>query len=430
MTGWARRLAAVAPPPVFAVAGVDARHAVQDLHLLPGLRLVDAPRQASVLLLAGRLTDQLLDAAVAAHDAMPTPRGVVSWQPDGGGPPRGPFTGAELVGDADPVEVIVALHRSLHLGVRASTPTIQPDVDPAPWRGEGPYGQGGSGMTGGVPYGRPMATREDDRDGLSLDALPVPVGPLFTAFPPGMSARVTFKGDLVHRFELGPSPYDDVRREPDVFLRALTEPVAVAALEVARARALLRWTAWALRVQGLDAQAQRVLALARAATPGDEARVRRVRRWVTHPLVTGRQLRAIGRVDTDALAGLAVGPVGRAAGLIDDLRAEDPAYRELGFTPITGQAGDVAARWQQRLSEAEQALDLATRAGSLRTGGVGAIESPRGRLTADSTPTTRLWSLLPELVTGVEWGDAVATLASLDLDLDELPAPIASRDVA
>lgn len=430
MTGWLRRLAAGAPPPVFAVAGVDARDAVQDLRLTSDVRLVDAPRQASVLLLSGRLTDRLLDAAVAAHDVMPTPRGVVCWQPGGGGPPRGPFAGAEFVVDADPVEVIVALHRSLQLGLRASTPPIQQDVDPAPWRGEGPYGQGGSGMTGGVPYGRPMATREDDRDGLSLDALPVPVGPLFAAFPPGMCARVTFEGDLVHRFELGPSPYDDVHSEPDVFQRALTEPVAVAALEVARARALLRWTAWALRIQGLDALAQRALALARAATPGDAARVRRVRRWVTHPLVTGRQLRAIGRLDADAVAGLAVGPVGRAAGLIDDLRAEDPIYRELGFTPITGQAGDVAARWQQRLSEAEQALELAARAGSLRTGGVGAVESPRGRLTADSTPTARLWGLLPELVTGLEWGDAVASLASLDLDLTELAAPIPSQDVS
>lgn len=424
MTGWLRRLAAAAPSPVFAVAGVDARDAVQDLHLVSDLRLVDAPRQASVLLLAGGMTDQLLDAAVAAHDVMPTPRRVVRWQPSCAAiPPREPFADVELVVGADPVEAILALHRSLHLGERTSTPSIQPDVDPAPWRGEGPYGQGGTGMTGGVPYGRPMAIREDDRDGLSLDALPVPVGPLFPAFPPGMSARVTFKGDLVHRFEPGPIPYDDIKCEPNVFQRALSEPVAVVELEMARARALLRWTARALRLQGLDALAQRVLTLARAVTPQDVARVQSVRRWVTHPLVTGRQLRGIGRLSADSVAGLATGPVGRAAGVADDAREEDPAYRELGFTAVTGRVGDAAARWQQRLSEAEQALELAARAGALRTAGAGVVESPRGRLTTDSTPTARLWPLVPELVTGVEWGDAVAILTSLDLDLAELAMP-------
>jgi hypothetical protein len=271
-----------------------------------------------------------------------------------------------------------------------------------------------------------MATREDDRDGLSLDALPVPVGPLFAGFPPGMSARVTFKGDLVHRFELDPNPSHDPAGEPDPFHRALVGPVAVAELEVARARALLRWTAEALRVHGLEALGLRALTLARAATPRELAQVRRLRRVVTHPLVTGRQLRAVGRLDADAVAGLAAGPVGRAAGVADDVRSEDPAYRQLGFVPITGQAGDVAARWQQRLDEAEQALALAARAGSRRTGGAGLIESSRGRLTADSAPTTRLWGVLPDLVTGMEWGDAVATVLSLDLDPTALGTPARS----
>ena len=77
---------------------------------------------------------------------------------------------------------------------------------------------------------------------------------------------------------------------------------------------------------------------------------------------------------------------------------------------------------EQRLIEAEQALELAGRAGELVTGGQGEIESPRGRLALDDSPTGRLLELVPDLVTGVEWGDAVATLASLDLDLREVAA--------
>ncbi len=69
----------------------------------------------------------------------------------------------------DRVPEIVRLHRALLLG-RSSSPPILPDVEPSPWRGVGPYGQGGKGMTGGVPYGRPLAGRGPDRDGLELDA--------------------------------------------------------------------------------------------------------------------------------------------------------------------------------------------------------------------------------------------------------------------
>ena len=67
----------------------------------------------------------------------------------------------------------------------ASSPDALPDLDPAPWRGVGPFGQGGTGMTGGVPYGRPLAGRADDRDGLKLDQLLVRVGPFLPPFPPG-----------------------------------------------------------------------------------------------------------------------------------------------------------------------------------------------------------------------------------------------------
>jgi len=105
-----------------------------------------------------------------------------------------------------------------------------------------------------------------------------------------------------------------------------------------------------------------------------------------------------------------------------DSRSEDWTYRQLGFESMTQDAGDVAARWMQRIEEAAQALDLAERAGEARTGGSGITESPRGALTELGGPSPALARLVPSLLAGMEWGDAVATVVSLDLDMSEVPA--------
>ncbi|MDP8938410.1 MAG: hypothetical protein M3O23_11900, partial [Actinomycetota bacterium] len=114
------------------------------------------------------------------------------------------------------------------------------------------------------------------------------------------------------------------------------------------------------------------------------------------------------------------GPVARAAGLTVDARLDDPAYQDLGFSPVIHRAGDARARLRQRLDEAVQALELAGRAGSrLRRPGP-ALEGPRGPLrTGEPLPSTALLGLLPRLLAGQEWGDAITTVASLDLDVEE-----------
>lgn len=417
------RLGVAAPPSVFLVAGIDGRVAAQDLRLDPRIRLAAAPRQANVLLTVGRLTEPLLRAAIAAHDVMPAPRAAIEWRPGAEAEGTAPtIPGAEVTTDAVPR--VLTTNAALLRGERASSDPIRADADPAPWRGVGPYGQGGSGMTGGVPYGRPMTERDDDRDGLTLDALPIEVGPLFSGLPDGLTARVTFQGDLVHGFELRANPFvgRPLASDDDPFLRALSEPVPVVELEVARACALLRWTAEALRLHGLHALSLRVLSLALVAGPADVARVRRLSRWVTGAAVTGWQTKNVGVILPERLERLGLGPVARAAGLGEDARIDDPVYRDLGFEPVTGRTSDARGRWRQRLAEVEQSLDLAGRAGDRRIGGDGVVECPRGRLEPGSSPTARVLDLVPDLVTGMEWGDAVATLTSLDLDLRETAA--------
>lgn len=412
MSNVLRRLAARAAVPVFPVVGAGAREAVQDLALRPEVKLVDAPRPAGILLLAGRLPEPLSGAADAAHDAMSHPRCTVRWIPDG---------------REGLVEMLVRAHRDLLDGALPSEPPLLPDEDPAPWRGVGPYGQGGSGMTGGVPYGRPMAERADDRDGLTLDQLPVKVGPLFRAFPPGLTLDLKLQGDVIQEVVVEANPFDsldpaDLAPSLRPFLLATVEPVPVAELELARARHHLRWLAEALRIHELPALGERVLRLARRVQPGDADSVRELARLLGRTGVLGWATRHVGVIGGEGLEQVGSGPVARAAGVATDARRADPTYRRLGFEPIVGEAGDASGRWRQRIAEAAQALDLAARAGDARTGGAGEVEAPGGALRPGHSAGGRLLGLLPELLVGMEWGEAVTTIVSLDLDLEETAA--------
>jgi hypothetical protein len=425
------RFAANAPIPVFAVAGPGAREAIQDLRLRPELRLLDTPRPASVLLIAGGIPHAFALPLARIHDAMAHPRATILWTGGGQWRPALPGLAQPAVVETDPVAAAVAAYRDLVTGRRRSEPPILPDIDPVPWRGVGPYGQGGSGMTGGTPYGRPMAELAPDPDGLRLDVLPTSVGPFFPRFPAGLVLEVRFSGDLVLEATVGDPNFDDgdlpVRAGLRPFLRALNEPVSIAELELARARDHLRWLSDALIATGLPAFGLRALRLASAAMPGDGAAVRRLARVLGWTQISRWSTGGVGRISPNELAGLGAGPVARAAGLAEDVRLDDPAYRELGFEPILGNGSDAAARMRLRCAEAAQSFDLAARAGDRRSAVRGRVESPRGRLEPGSAPSARLLPLLPGALRETEWGDAVTTLVSLDIDLEE--AVLAGRAV-
>jgi hypothetical protein len=423
-------LAARGSAPVYAVAGAGSRDAVQDLRLSDGVALVDSPRAANLFLVAGSVGTDHADALARAHDALPHPRATVLWNSDAGGLT---IPGA-LVADpgSSPVPSLRAVFRDLIEGRRPSEAALLPDEDPAPWQGVGPYGQGGTGMTGGTPYGRPMAELGPDRDGLRLDVLPTMVGPFFAPLPTGLVLDLRVAGDVivgagVTAASLGlTSPTASV----SPFVRALTEPVSIADLELARARDHLRWVAEALRVQGLPALGLRALALANRVEPGPATEIRRlgatigrtgVYRWSLAP--------AAGRLVRD-LPGLALGPVSRAAGLSEDARLDDPAYRALGFEPIVSGGDTTAARWRLRLDEAARSLEVAARAGGAQTTPAGVVEGPRGRLALGDDPWQRAMALIPALLDGLEWGDAISALVSLDIRPDEVAFVANTRPVA
>jgi hypothetical protein len=412
------RLATTAPVAVFPVVGRGGRDLVRRLELEGPAELASSPRGASVLLVAGQLPRALWDPAIAVHDQLSPPRATVLW--DAG---ETPFADAPLVHTVDEAAALVRrLARDADLG-NAGEPPVRLDVDPVEWRGVGPYGQGGTGMTGGTPYGRPMTDRAPDRDGLRLDQLLVRIGPFLPGLPPGLALDVKLQGDVVQEAAVADNPFaggasGPVARLDDPFERALVEPVPIAELELARARHHLLWLAEALRVQGLAAAGRRSLRLGFRLTAAAGPAFDRLCRLVVRSQVLRWSLPTAA---DDVVAGEPdLGPVSRAAGHPTDARRLDPAYRALGFEPVTQRGGDVASRWRQRLAETDQALALARAAGDTESSVTDVVEGPRGPISRDGpSASARLLPLLPRLLAGREWGDAVATIVSLDLDVED-----------
>ncbi|MEO7985832.1 MAG: hypothetical protein ABI766_04815 [Gemmatimonadales bacterium] len=427
-------LAGKAPARVFVVTGRGARKPVERLRLDPRLEFVDSPRSATILLVAGELPDLLRAAARALHDSLPRPRATVWWAPESGSPELADFPGALVLSAGDDVGAELMLTQAALLrGEQSSEPGLLPDTDPAPWRGVGPYGQGGTGMTGGVPYGRPLAGRAPDRDGLELDQLPVHVGPFFPAFPPGLILDVKLQGDVIQAAAVGANAFarTGARRGAAAsvrgpFVRALAQPVSIAELELARARHHLMWLGHALRIHGLGALGRRAWRLAGVLSPARAGEVQALRRLLDGTRSLGWATSGVGVTDPTLLEKMSPGPVARAAGIARDARAEDPAYVALGFEPVVQRGGDARARWRQRVDEVLQALCLARQADGGSSTPVGRIESPRGTLTTANSPAAELLELVPALLTGMEWGDAVTTIVSLDLDLEEAASPRAA----
>jgi hypothetical protein len=421
MSRFKSRLARLSDARVYCVAGPRAQDEARLLRLAAGIQLTATPRAANVLLIAGELDSGLVTPALVTHDALPAPRATIWWRLGAEGALVAVnFPDALVVDEPDPVPALRRVHEELVSGRRRGEASLLPDVEPATWRGIGPYGQGGKAMTGGVPYGRPMPERADDRDGLKLDYLPVRIGPLFAPFPSGLALDVKLQGDVIQEARLE-NFADASTSGGSIFHRALTEHVAVRELELARARSHLQWLSDAVAVAGPRSLSERILRLAHRVAPGDGDDIRALERTLSRRGFLGWSTRGVGILKADVLRGVS-GPVARASGIAIDARTEDPSYRLLGFEPVSHHAGDASARWIQRIREVAQALDLAERSGDERTGAAGITESPRGVLTEHGGPSPAVARLVPRLLAGMEWGDAVATVVSLDLDMSEAHA--------
>ncbi len=410
-------LAKTGEVPVFAVVGSGYRSQIHRLRLMEGINIVATPRHAAVLLVAGSLSGDAAESVIRVHDQMAGPRVTVSW-----GPQETTVVPVQAHTSGDAAEIAALIREQFHDVLTGAIPPeapLLPDVDPVEWRGVGPYGHGGTGMTGGTPYGRPLPLRAPDRDGLELDELPITIGPWFVGFPPSLALRVSLQGDVAQAVEV--ASRNLVATDPDgVFALALREPTPIRDLEMARARHHLEWIADALLVAGVDRLAARADRLAASINPGDTAAIERLMTAARRSLLRPMALRKVGILPSDMdLAGL--GPIARATGIRDDRRTSEQSYIDIGFRPVTTTTGDAWARFVQRTAEAAQAVELAGRADERRAFGNGEVEAPDGvHRVGGPSPADTLLATLDTVLAGMEWGDLVTTVHSLDIDMESV----------
>ncbi|MFE9611200.1 hypothetical protein [Streptomyces sp. NPDC006012] len=269
--------------------------------------------------------------------------------------------------------------------------------------GAGHHGHGGG--AGELPGGLPMAEPGEDRDGLTLDRLHVPLGPFLTDWPAGLTIRLTMQGDVVQEAEVAEPVLSGTGAAFWVqpWLRAAAgEPVPRGEAARRRAAAHLDSVARFLSVAGWPAEAVAARRLRDDLLEGASGaavapRLTRFARRVGGSRTLAWLTRGIGRLD----AGQA-----RAAGV------SGPAARA---------GGDVTDRYRQWLADIRRDVGRLADAAPL---GPGADESPRGLWRDDAPPSAALVALLPGLLTGAELAAARLVVASLDPDLDE---PAAAR---
>lgn len=171
-------IAATARPRVHLVespGGARSRWAVEDALEARGWRRTPSPAAADALVIAGRLPDDLRDAADLLWSQLPGPR---------------VRRHVEHLAEVD--EALDTLPSALreHAAHR----------DDARGRGEDEVSrflpddaEDGHMSPGGVP----LAEGAEDRDGLEMDVLVHPLGPLLDRWPGGLELRLTLHGDVV-----------------------------------------------------------------------------------------------------------------------------------------------------------------------------------------------------------------------------------------
>lgn len=220
--GWIAQLAAEAPVPVHVVTGPDCLDATERLFIAPLVKVTHSPRHAGVLLVAGNIPQKDAEALDRVHDQLLPPRATIRW--DGK--------------DPGCAERLQQTWKDICSGAEGEADRL-PDTPPNEWKGKGDHGQGGKGMMGGVPYGRPMAmTGEDVRDGLQLDRYTARAGPFAPMLTPGLVLEVTLQGDVIVECHVKAPPYP--------------QPAAADAPNLCAARLL--------RLLGLDLAADQLIA--------------------------------------------------------------------------------------------------------------------------------------------------------------------------
>ncbi|SFB05914.1 hypothetical protein SAMN05216266_104105 [Amycolatopsis marina] len=373
--------------------GTEARLAVECLVRERGWRFAVSPAEANLLVVTGAAVDGFERYLDPVWRAIPAPRvrADVATAPDA-------LTELErAVGELRDVRGQRAQARQA-----ASAPETDHDEPHDDSRTEHHNDHGGHGEHHGghghdmggmeMPGGIPMAERAEDRDGLMLDQLHVPLGPVLTAWPAGLVLDTTMQGDVLTEVGVrtvglsevpGNAPWTRVWRR-------ISAGQNVPAAEPARQELARHLDACVslLSVAGWEDAAGRARLLRdnvlRETARPDAARIRSWARRVRRSRTLRWLLSDVGAI------------------------AHDPGTPQA----LTGDALSRLNRWLDtigELSEHDEPCEPSPQDGEGRT--------------AEREHETR-WTLdaLPGLLCGSELAIARLIVASLHLDLDLLPA--------
>jgi Ni,Fe-hydrogenase III large subunit len=315
-------------------------------------------------------------------------------------------------------------------------------------------------------------------DGLPMEASEAAFGPFFPGLPGGLNLRLHLDGDNVTKAVITPGQPDQSRadrlplpaREFAPWLAGL-DPLTPAAYHLLAHRALaqaMRLPATAALPQLIALEQERIAShlnwlidfgvtighawLRQAAehlywqlrqVPDQPAAVTAFVRQVRRLPLLRQSLTGVGQIPAPLLHH-ARGPVAKAAGISHDARQLDPLYQQAGFVPIVRAENNVWGRLQVRLQEMLQSQELVHRLARLdpvsptptfpttdqAAAGTGraTVETPRGTATLEvalqsgqvtaytlHAPSALHVALVNEFVREQELGDALKTIASLDI---------------
>ena len=391
-----------------APAAIETRLAVERYARERGWPVAESPADTDVLVVVGPIDDGLASVVAVLESQVPAPwvrvdlldvdsvaarldvapDRLADWSPDprmSSGPEIPPPEG-DNGGHGD--------HGDHPVSVPARTDSPEPAAHEM-----GGHEMGGHEHHMGAVAGLSMAGRAPDRDGLKLDALHVPLGPVLGYWPAGLRISLTLQGDVVQDAVVetiglpagGPSFWDLP------MVSALSgDHIRMGDIARRRAASHLDSLMRLLGVAGWEGPAMSCAILRDRVLDGEPA----------GPLM--ETFRPLGRrvAKSRALRRMTEG-IGELTGR---------ACEQAGISgPAAVAAGDVWARIEQWVRSTEE--DLAR---SDDSSWVADVEGPRGRLDRAEPPSTALLRVLPVLLVGAELAAVRLIVASLDPDLAQL----------
>ncbi|MFC4376294.1 hypothetical protein ACFO5K_19535 [Nocardia halotolerans] len=199
LSTWLRGRVAVVPFVVTAPGGTAARVAVEREIREHGWRQVDSPAAADLLVIAGAAEHEFGSSADRVFESMSMPRARARiTAPEAAAAELDAAVSRLHAGtDTDADQHETAEHE--HPPASEQHPAAHEHAHEPMQHTSGGAGHGGHEHDMGTmtPGGLAMADRADDRDGLKLDVLTVPLGPILAWWPAGLVIDTQWQGDVV-----------------------------------------------------------------------------------------------------------------------------------------------------------------------------------------------------------------------------------------